>query len=170
MVPAEVHGSGNKKQSPWNRIYMLEGEVRTQTQPNMLSAKLLQSCPTLWDLMSGSWLGSSVHGILQARILEWIAMPSSRGSSQPRCQASLMSPALMSRFSATSIPWEAPYTRNQINVGTQLGTVCSWSWRLTFESLPHNGLLPKWVWSEGAGPGSPRVGGHCNLPGIWSLK
>ena len=28
--------------------------------------------------------GSSVHGILQARILEWIAMPSSRGSSQPR--------------------------------------------------------------------------------------
>ena len=28
--------------------------------------------------------GSSVHGILQARILEWVAMPSSRGSSQPR--------------------------------------------------------------------------------------
>ena len=30
--------------------------------------------------------GSSVHGILQARILEWVAMPSSRGSSQPRDQ------------------------------------------------------------------------------------
>ena len=90
MVPAEVHGSGKKnkkqKQSPWNRIYMLEGEVRTQTNPNMLSAKLLQSYPTLWDLMSGSPPGSSVHGILQARILEWIAMPSSRGFSQPRHQ------------------------------------------------------------------------------------
>ena len=31
-----------------------------------------------------SLLGSSVHGILQARILEWVAMPSSRGSSRPR--------------------------------------------------------------------------------------
>ena len=31
-------------------------------------------------------LGSSVHGILQARILDWVAMPSSRGSSQPRNQ------------------------------------------------------------------------------------
>ena len=35
-----------------------------------------------------SLLGSSVHGILQARILEWVAMPSSRGSSQPRVQTS----------------------------------------------------------------------------------
>ena len=34
--------------------------------------------------MDCSWLGCSVHGILQARILEWVAMSSSRGSSQPR--------------------------------------------------------------------------------------
>ena len=34
--------------------------------------------------MNESLLGSSIHGILQARILEWVAMPSSRGSSQPR--------------------------------------------------------------------------------------
>ena len=40
--------------------------------------------PTLWDPMVCSLPGSSVHGILQARILEWVAMPSSRGSSQPR--------------------------------------------------------------------------------------
>ena len=44
-------------------------------------AKSLQSCPTLWDSMDLSPPGSSVHGILQTRILEWIAMPSSRGSS-----------------------------------------------------------------------------------------
>ena len=39
---------------------------------------------TLCDPMNWSPLGSSVHGILQARILEWIAMHFSRGSSQPR--------------------------------------------------------------------------------------
>ena len=44
----------------------------------------LQSCLTLCDPMDCSPPGSSVHGILQARILEWLAMPSSMGSSQLR--------------------------------------------------------------------------------------
>ena len=43
-----------------------------------------QSCLTLHDRMDYSLLGSSVHGILQARIVAWVAMPSTRGSSQPR--------------------------------------------------------------------------------------
>ena len=43
-----------------------------------------QSWPTLCDPTDCSLQGSSVHGILQARTLEWVAMPSSRGSSQPR--------------------------------------------------------------------------------------
>ena len=47
-------------------------------------SQLLQSCPTLCDPMNCRLLGSSVHGILLARILEWVAMPSSRGSSPPR--------------------------------------------------------------------------------------
>ena len=47
-------------------------------------AKSRQSCLTLCDPMDGSPPGSSVPGILQARILEWIAMPSSRGSYRPR--------------------------------------------------------------------------------------
>ena len=38
------------------------------------AAKLLQSCPTLCDPIDGSPLGSSVPGILQARILEWVAV------------------------------------------------------------------------------------------------
>ena len=38
-----------------------------------------QSCPILWDPMNCSPPGSSVYGALQARILEWVAMPSSRG-------------------------------------------------------------------------------------------
>ena len=45
---------------------------------------LTQSCPTLCDPMDCSPPGSFVHGILQARILEWVAMPFSRGSSQSR--------------------------------------------------------------------------------------
>ena len=48
-----------------------------------MPAKLLQSCPTPCEPMDSSPPGSSVHGILQARILEWVAMPSSRGSSWP---------------------------------------------------------------------------------------
>ena len=47
-------------------------------------AKLLQSCLTHCDLMDCSPPGSSVHGVLQERILEWAAIPFSRGSSWPR--------------------------------------------------------------------------------------
>ena len=50
------------------------------------SVKSLQSCPTLCDPMDCGLPGFSVHGILQARILEWVAMPLSRGSSLPRDQ------------------------------------------------------------------------------------
>ena len=45
-----------------------------------------QSCPTLCDPMDCSLPGSSAHGVLQARILDWVAIPFSRGSSQPRDQ------------------------------------------------------------------------------------
>ena len=43
-----------------------------------------QSCPTLCDPINCSVPGSSVHGIFQATVLEWIAISFSRGSSQPR--------------------------------------------------------------------------------------
>ena len=49
-------------------------------------AKLFQSCLSLCNPLDCSPPGSSVHGILQARILEWITMPSSRRSSKPRDQ------------------------------------------------------------------------------------
>ena len=45
-----------------------------------------QLCPTLCNSMNYSPPGFPVHGILQARILEWVAISSSRGSSQPRDQ------------------------------------------------------------------------------------
>ena len=49
-----------------------------------MHAEMLQSYLTLCDPTHCTLPGSSVHGILQARILEWVALPSSRGSSQPR--------------------------------------------------------------------------------------
>ena len=54
------------------------------TKITTVHAKLLQSCPTPCDLMNHSLPGSSVHRILQERILEWVVMPSARGSSQSR--------------------------------------------------------------------------------------
>ena len=50
----------------------------------MCVCSVIQSCLILWDPMNYSPPGSSVHGILQSRILEWVAMPSSRESFWPR--------------------------------------------------------------------------------------
>ena len=51
-----------------------------------VKVKVVQLCPALWDPKDHSLSSSSVHGILQARILEWIAIPFSRGSSPPKDQ------------------------------------------------------------------------------------
>ena len=70
-------------------------------------AKSLQSCLAFCEPMGCSLPGSCVHGILQARILEWAAVPSSRGSSRPRGRiASLTSPMLAGGFFTTSSAWE----------------------------------------------------------------
>ena len=71
-----------------------------------VKVKATQSCPTLCDPMD-----YTVHGILQARILEWIAFPFSRGSSQPRDQTQCRSLALQ----VDSLPAEP--TRKPKNTG-----------------------------------------------------
>ena len=50
----------------------------------MIVCLVSQSCPTLCDPLDCSLPGSSVHGIFQARILRWVAISPSRGSSSPR--------------------------------------------------------------------------------------
>ena len=64
------------------------------------------SCLTLYDSMDCSLPGSSVHGILQARILEWVAMPSSRGSSQPK-DGNCIGTQVLYHFTT----WEGPVRR-----------------------------------------------------------
>ena len=59
---------------------------------NLVSGEFAQSCLTLCDPVDCSLPGFSVHGILQARILEWVAISSSRGSSDPGIEP--RSPAL----------------------------------------------------------------------------
>ena len=58
--------------------YMTTGKTTALTKWKV-KVKVAQSCPTLWDPME-----YTVHGILQAKILEWVVFPFSRGSSPPR--------------------------------------------------------------------------------------
>ena len=59
-------------------------DPRIQLVEECMHAKLLQLCLTLCDPMDCSWPGSSVHGILQARKLEWVAISHSMEPSWPR--------------------------------------------------------------------------------------
>ena len=86
----------------------------------------LQSCLTFCDLMDYSLPGSSVHGISQARILEWVAMHSSRGSSQPRnrtCVSYVLEKAMAPHSStlAWKIPWMEEPGRLQTMVWLRVG-------------------------------------------------
>ena len=73
-----------------------------------MHAMSLQLCPTLLDPMDCSPPGSSVHGTLQARIMEWVTMPSSRDLPDPEIEpGSLISPALAGRFFTANATWEA---------------------------------------------------------------
>ena len=61
-----------------------KGQVNTHSHPHILVCSVAQLRPTLCEPMDCNPPGSSVLGIFKARILEWVAISSSRGSSQPR--------------------------------------------------------------------------------------
>ena len=85
---------GTKLKSTWMSYLfnIIKGKMDTQSSCKTFPifhvsyglCSVTQSCPTLCDPMDCSPPGSSVHGIVPARILEWVAMPFSRASSQPR--------------------------------------------------------------------------------------
>ena len=70
------------------------------------AAKSLQSCPTLCDPIDGSLLGSAVPGILQARILEWVAISYSTDLPDPGVKP--MSPTLAGGFFTTEDTGDVP--------------------------------------------------------------
>ena len=62
----------------WEAFWLHKGKGKGK------ETEVAQSCPTLCDPVDGNLPGSSVHGIFQARVLEWVAISFSRGSSRPR--------------------------------------------------------------------------------------
>ena len=86
-----------------------------------------QSCLTLCDLVGCNLPGSSVHGILQARIPEWVAIPFSRGSSWPRDRTQVSCTAgKFFTFWATS---EAQLYQGDINSAWGLRTFGGGNWK-----------------------------------------
>ena len=77
-----------------------------------LKVNVAQSCLTLCDPLNCSLPSSSVDGILQARILEWVAVPFSRGFSQPRDETQVS--CIAGRF----LPTEPPGKAKNIRVGS----------------------------------------------------
>ena len=78
----------------------------------MYMCMLIQLCPTVCDTRDCSSPGSSVHGILLARILECVAISSSRDLFNPGIEPkSLASPALAGGFFTMSATWEAQCNR-----------------------------------------------------------
>ena len=73
---------GVYRQSGWRPAFQAERCAKALRQES--ENEVAQSCPTLCDTMDSSLPGFSVHGILQARILEWVTISFSRGSSQSR--------------------------------------------------------------------------------------
>ena len=94
-----------------------------------------QSCPTLWDPIDWGLPGSSVHGILQARILGWVAIPWSRGSSQSRDQTPVS--CIAGRFftaeppgkpcSTSFLAYKSPLL--QISCCFQISSPLSWAFK-----------------------------------------
>ena len=97
---------------------MQESYLFTNIQSYM-HANSLQLCPTLCSPMDCSPPGSSVHGILQTRLLERVAMPSSFVGDLPYKGmelVSLISPALSGRFFTTDATWEAHAELGQVDI------------------------------------------------------
>ena len=80
---------------------------------NLHVCLVTQSCPTLCHPVGSSPPGCSVPGILQARILEWVAMPSSRGFFQTQgSNPSFLSPVMAGGFFTTE-PAGKPYLKGK---------------------------------------------------------
>ena len=95
---------------------------------NSRLSSVAQSCLTLCDLMDCSLLGSSMHGMFQAKILQWVAISFSRRPSQPRdgthvscisytdrqllyhCATSVEQPQL-SYFASGNLKWDSPFQK-----------------------------------------------------------
>ena len=128
-----MHGAGQKRQG----ISTPRKQLPVSGCGVCVPAKWLQSCLTLGDPMDHVPPGSSVSGILQARLLEWVAMPFSRGSSQLRDQTHISCTGKQ----VGSLPL-AP--RGKLVdwpqcINTSVASLCRWD---NSEDIPITGCLP----------------------------
>ena len=94
-------------------VFFTVWAIREAHLAKKVQALVAQFCPTLWDLTDCSWSGSSVHGLLQAGVLEWVAIPFSRGSFRPRDPTQV--PSIAGRFFTIWATREAPITWRKEN-------------------------------------------------------
>ena len=123
-------------------------------------------CATLCDSMDCSPPGSSVHGILQARIVEWVAMPSSRGASLPRdrTQFSYVS-CITGRFFTISTTWEALLSfllRRYLWILTVFNVTFVYIYLILTETLWGRQTTSQQLWQkpEGINLSAPAYTGH----------
>ena len=108
MVRSALGSSCHCPRTPrWDRL--VAGKQLRAPSDSALCVKVLvsQSCLTICNPMDCSLPGSSVPGILKARILEWIAIPCPRGSSRPRVQTWVS--CIIGRFFTICATREAHY-------------------------------------------------------------
>ena len=111
--------------------------------------EVAQSCPTLCDPMDCSLPGSSVHGIFQARVLEWVAISFSRDPPNPGIEHGLP------HCRQTLLPSEPPgkhmqrlYKRWPVRMDSQtVGMDCGWHQRVQAKDQPEKGSGPR-QWGE----------------------
>ena len=106
----------------------------------------LKSCLTLWDSIDCSPPGSSVHGISQARILEFLAIPSPRDLPNPGIEPmSLAAPALAGRFFTTELPGKPLSWYGQFSSVTQLCSALSDPMDCSMPGVPVHHQLPEFT-------------------------
>ena len=117
--PGNLPKSGIELRSP-----ALQADALPSELPGKPESEVTQLCLTLYDFMDCSLPGSSVHGIFQARILEWVAISFSRESSQPRDQTQV-SPHCRQTL------YRLSYQGNHnIFTGSKYTTLWEWIWFL----------------------------------------
>ena len=138
-LPRRLSGKESTCQFRRCRFHLWVGKIpcRRKQQVKVLVA---QSCLTLCNPTDYSQPGSSVHGILHARILEWVAIPFSRGSSKSRDQTWVF--CITSRFFTIGEP---PGSSNPLQYSCLGNPVERGAWQATVHGVTKESDMALWL-------------------------
>ena len=150
----------------WVGFLVLSSMVSSVTCFTYCCCLVAKSYPTLWNSMAYIPLGCSVHGISQARILEWVAISFSRGSSQPRAQTHVSCSSRQIPYCWATREAHFSHSRAAVHGVTQSQTQLS-DFTSTFhfhalekEMATHSSVLAWRIPGTGEPSGLPSVGLH----------